>query len=92
MLDGESDNDGYYSGSAGTRAFPFRFYESVGCVGDSVGRVEYSVGCVRGAGFGVFILTGIESVGDVVPLVMFVPKGVESKGSQLIEKFWRQKS
>ena len=37
-----------------------------------------------------FFLTGIESIGDIVLLVVFVPKGVESKGSQLIEIFWRQ--
>ena len=40
----------------------------------------------------VFVPEVIESIGDVVPLVVFVPKGVESKGSQLIEIFWRPKS
>ena len=39
-----------------------------------------------------FDLTGIESIGDVVLLVMFVSRGVESKGGQLIEFFWRPKS
>ena len=65
-LDGESDDDGYYSRSAGTRAFPFCFEESVCRDDNSVGRVY----CV-GSGF--FVPTGIRSIGDVVPLVVFVP-------------------
>ena len=50
----------------------------------------------------IFVLTGIDSIGDVVPLFVFVPIGVESKGGrligveskcgQLIESFWRPKS
>ena len=74
MLDDESDADGSDSGSAGTCAFPFRFEESIGCVYNSIGRV-----C--GVGSGIFVLTGIKSIGGVIPLVVFVPKGVESKGS-----------
>ena len=69
LLDDEYDNDGYDSGSAGMRAFTFHFEESVGCVDDSVGHV-------RGVESGVFVPTGIESIGDVVPLVVFVPIGV----------------
>ena len=65
---------------------------SVGCVGDSVVRIDKSVGCVIGVGSGIFVLTGIKSIGDVVPLVVFVPKVVESKGGRLIEIFWRPKS
>ena len=38
-----------------------------------------------------FLLTGIESIGDVVLLFMFVPTGVESKGARLIELFWAPK-
>ena len=72
--------------------FSFFFNESVGHVGDSVGRVDDSVGCVRGVGSGVFVPSGIESIGDVTPLVVLLPKGVESKFSQLIEIFWRLKS
>ena len=32
---------------------------------------------------------GIESIGDVVLLVVLVPKGFKSKGGRLIEIFWR---
>ena len=92
FLDDDSDNAGSESGSAGTCAFPFDFDESVGFVGDSVGHVDDSVGCVCGVGSGVFFSSGIESIGDVVLLVVFVPKGVESKGSRLMEIFGRQKS
>ena len=76
----ESDDDGFDSRSVGTCTFSFRFDESIGRVGDSVGRVEKSVGCTSGVGSGGFFSTGIYSTGDVVPLVMFVPKGFESKG------------
>ena len=47
LFDDESDDDGSTSGSAGTRAFTFRF-------GDSVVRVDDSVGCVCGVGSGIF--------------------------------------
>ena len=91
FLDDESDNDGSDSGSAGTCAFPFCFDGSVGRVGDSVGRVDESFGCVSNMGSVVFFLTRIESIGDVVLLVVFVPKGFKSKGGRLIEIFWRPK-
>ena len=39
-----------------------------------------------------FVPTVIDSIGDTVPLVTFVPKGVDSKGGQIIEVFWRPKS
>ena len=74
------------------RALFFRFDESVGRVGDSVGCVANFVVLDCGVGSGVFVPTGIESIGDVFPLVLFVPKGVKSKGSRLIEIFWRPKS
>ena len=59
-------DDGSGSGSPDTCAFPF-------CSGNSIGRVN-------GVGYGVFVTAVIESIGDVVPLVMFVPRGFESKG------------
>ena len=74
----ESDNDGSGSCSPGTCNFPF-------CSGNSVSHV-------RGVGPVVFVPTGIESIGDVVPLVMFLPIVVESKVGRLIELFWRPKS
>ena len=37
------------------------------------------VGLVCGVGSGVFVPTRIESIGDVFPLVVFVPRRVESK-------------
>ena len=84
LLDDDSDNDGCDSGSAGTRAFPF-------CFKDSVGSVDDSVGIVRVVGSGIFVLMGIESIGGIVPLVVFISIGVESKGGQLIQIFWRPK-
>ena len=50
-----------------------------------------SVGGVSGVGSGVCVPTGIESIGDVVPLFVFVPKVFESKSGRLIEIFCRQK-
>ena len=60
----ESDNDGSGSGSPGK----------------SVGNAGESIGSVRGVGLGGFVLGGIESHGDVVLLVVFVLRGVKSKG------------
>ena len=88
MINDDSDNAGSESCSAGMCTFPFHFDESIGRVEDSVGHVDDSVGCVSGMGSGVFSLTGIKSIGDVVPLIVFAPEGVESKGGQLIEIFW----
>ena len=70
FFDDESDNDGSGSGSPGTCAFPF-------CSVNSISRVS-------GVGFSVFVLTGIESIGDVVMLVVFVSREVDSKGGRLI--------
>ena len=78
LLDDESDNDGSDSGSAGTCTFPFRFDESVGRV------------C--GVGSGIFFPIEVDSKCDVFTFVMFVPIGVESKGGQIIEMFWRSNS
>ena len=60
LFDDESDDDRSGSGFAGTCAFPF-------CYGNSIVRVSV-------VGSGVFVPTGIESLGEVVPLVMFVPR------------------
>ena len=60
-------------------AFPFHFDECIGCVGDSVGRVDNSICRVHGVGSEVFVPTGIKSIGDVFPLGMFVPKLVVPK-------------
>ena len=38
-----------------------------------------SVGSSGDVGFVYFVPTGIESIGDVVLLVVFVPRGVQSK-------------
>ena len=86
----EYDNDRSDSGSNGTCDFTFYFDEPVGPVGDSSGCVEYSVGRVSSVGSGVFVLAGIYSIGGVVPLFIFVPKGVKSKGGLLIETFSAQ--
>ena len=73
----ESYDNGSESRSPVTCAFPF-------FSGKSVGSVDKSFGGVSGVGSGVLVLTGIESIDDVVPLFVFVPKGFESKGSRLI--------
>ena len=78
FFDNESDDDGYGSSSSGTCAFPF-------FSGNSVGR-DSGVGSV------VFVPTGIDSIGDVVLLVVYVPIGVEFIFGQLIGSFWRPKS
>ena len=85
FFDDESDDDGSVSGSPGAFSFPF-------CSGKSVGSVGKSVGGVSDVGSGVFIPRVIESIGDIVPLFVFEPRGVESKGGQLIEIFWCPKS
>ena len=69
----DSDDDGSGSGSPGTCTFLF-------CSGNSVG-------CVSDVGSGIFVPTGIELIGDVFPLVVLVPRGVESKGGRPIELF-----
>ena len=79
-FDDESEDNGSESGSTGTCTFPFRFE-------DYVGRVENSVGRVRGMVSGVLFTIGIKSIGDIVLLIMLVPIGVESKGGQLVEIF-----
>ena len=66
MLDDEYDDDGSDSGSSGTYYFPLRF--------------DNYVGCVSGLGSGVFVPTGVKPKYDVFVFLVFVPKGVESKG------------
>ena len=77
FFDDESDNYGSGSGSPGMCAFPF-------C------SVKY-IGGVSGVGSGDFVLTRIESIGNVVLLFVFIPRGVKSKGQRLIEIFWTSK-
>ena len=71
--------------SPGMCAFPF-------CYGKSVDGFGKSVDGISDVGSGVFVPTGINSIGDVVPLLVFVPRGVDFKGGQLIELFWHPKS
>ena len=68
LLDGESDDDGYNSGSSDTYSFPdfLRF-------GDSVGRVS-------GLGYRVFVPTGVYSKCVIFAFFWFLPIVVESKG------------
>ena len=80
IFDDESDNNRSGFGSAGMCDFPF-------CSDESVGNVGKSIGCVGGVASIVFVLTGIESIGDVVPLVVFIPNGIDSKVGRLIELF-----
>ena len=85
LHDDESDDDGSDSGPTGTCAFTF-------CFEESVGRVDNSTGHVRGMGSVVSPPIVVESIGDVVLLVVFVPIGVESKGGRHIEIFWHPNS
>ena len=55
-------------------------WSGYGSPGKSIDSAGGSIGSVSGKGFGDFVLTGIESLGDVFQLVMFMPKGVGSKG------------
>ena len=80
-LNDESDDDGSDSGSSGTYSF---------CAFSL--RFDDSVGSVCGLGFGVFVPTGVKSKCDIFAFVVFVPIGVEPKGGQLIEMFWRSNS
>ena len=77
LFDDDYEHDGSGSGSPGMCDFPF-FYRK-------------SVGSVSGVGSEVFVPTGIKSIGDVVLLVVFVPRGVDSKRGRIIELFWRPK-
>ena len=61
------------SGSPCKCNFPFFSGKFICSVGKPVGGVS-------GVGYGVFVPTGIESIGDVVMLVLFVPRLFESKG------------
>ena len=72
-LDDESDNDRSDSGSAGTCDFTFRFEKYVVHVDNFVGRVDDSIGRVCWVRSGVFVLIGIDSIGEVFLLVVFVP-------------------
>ena len=78
FLDDESTKNGSGSGSSGTCNFPFFPV-------NSVGHFSY-------VGSGIFVPTVIESIGDIVLLIVFVPIGVESKVGQLIERFSLSKS
>ena len=60
FFDDESDDDGSGSGPPGRCNFPF-------CSINTVGRVS-------GVGSDIFVTPGIESIGDVAPLFVFVPR------------------
>ena len=67
------------------------FFDESDSYGYGSGSPGGSVGSTSGIGFGDFVLTGIESIGDVVLLVVFVPRGVKYKVGQPIGIFWRPK-
>ena len=58
----------------------FDFFSEYNNYGSGSGTHGKSVGSAGDVGFGVFVLIGIESLGNVVILVVFVPRGVDSKG------------
>ena len=67
------------------------FFDKSDNAGSGSGSPGKSIGSAGDVGFGDFVPTGIKSLGDVVLLVVFVPRGVESKCGRLIGSFWRQK-
>ena len=79
--DAGSDDDRSDSGSSGTYYFPAFSL----CFDNYFGPVS-------GLGSGIFVPTGVDSKCDIFAFVVFVPIGVESKGGQLIEMFWRSNS
>ena len=79
LLELVSFNDLYFFGE----------YDNDGSGSRSPGK---SVGSAGDVGFGGFAPTGIESLGKVVTLVMFIPRGVDSKVGQLIGSFQCPKS
>ena len=52
-------------------------------------RSEKSVGHVSGLVSGIFVPIEVDPKCDAVDFVVFMPTGVNSKGGQLIEMFWR---
>ena len=84
LFDHDSDNDGSGSGSPGTFNFPFSFGKSVGSAGESVSSYCESIDSVSGVGSGDFFSIEIKSIGDFFPLVVLVPRGIESKGGRLV--------
>ena len=68
------------------------FFDESDSRGSGSGSPGKSVGNAGDVGFGNFVPTGIESLGNVVPLVVFVPRGIDSKVGQLIGLFWSPKS
>ena len=53
---------------------------------------DKSVGRVIGLGSSIFFSIRVDSKCDGVTFIVFMPIGVESKGGQLIEMFWRSNS
>ena len=70
----------------------FCFEESVGRVDNSVGHVDEFDGRIRGVEYGIFVPKGINSIGVIVLLFVYLTIVEKSKGGQLIELFWRRKS
>ena len=77
FFDDESDNDGFVSGSPGTCAFPFSSGKFVGSAGESIGSVSSICS-------GNFVPIEIDSIGNFVPLIVLLPRGVDSKGGRLV--------
>ena len=73
LIDDESDDDGFNSGSSGKYAFSLSFKDSVGHI--------------SGLGFGIFSLIRVNSKCDIVVFVLFMSIGVKYKGVRPIELF-----
>ena len=81
--------------SSGMCAFPFYSENSV-CHVSGVGSGLFFPTGIKSIGDDemvkcVFVLTRINSIVDVIPIVVFVPIGIESKVGRLIEIFSRLK-
>ena len=72
LLDDESDDDGFGSGSPSPWSSQFFYYKYIVSVGESVSPAH-------GVVSGIFVPKEIKSIGDVVPLVVFYQKESSQK-------------
>ena len=86
MIDDDSDD----GGSVIRAIFLFALMNLLVVLKNLLGVLTNTL--ASGMGSGMFVPTGINSIGDLVTLVVFIPKEVELKDGQLIEICWRPKS
>ena len=77
FFDNESNKHGSGSSSPGTFAFQYCSEKSVSSAGESIGSVSSICS-------GNFVPIEIDSIGNFVPLIVLLPRGVDSKGGRLV--------